>query len=271
VKFQHAIITGGSSGIGKAVAALLAREGTSITLVARRPDLLATARGEIDACRPNGMGRTHTYPADVADQKQIDVAIRAAIAELGPPDLLVTSAGIVVPGHFRTMPIEAFERTMAVNYFGTLYAIRAVLPAMEKEKRGHLLLMSSGAGLIGIHGYTSYSPTKFAVRGLAEALRSEAKIHGIGVSIVYPPDTDTPQLEEENRTKPPETKRITGTAAIWSATDVARVMLRGARRNQFAINPGAPMWFLDHFHSILRPILHRFVDKVVREEQTRRQ
>jgi 3-dehydrosphinganine reductase len=269
VKFQHAIITGGSSGIGKAVACLLAQEGTSVSLIARRPEVLAAAKAEVDACRKDRAGRTLTFAADVVDQARIEEAIRAAAAECGPPDLLVTSAGMVIPGHFRTLPVEAFERTMMVNYLGTLYAIKAALPFMEQAKRGHILLVSSGAGLIGIHGYTAYSPTKFAIRGLAESLRSEAKLSGIGVSVVYPPDTDTPQLEEENRTKPPETKRITGTAAVWSAVDVARVMLRGVRRKQFAINPGASMWLLDHFHSLLRPLLHRFMDRIVRDELSR--
>ena len=131
------------------------------------------------------------------------------------------------PGYFQELPLEIFERTMAVNYFGTLYSIKAVLPSMLERQRGHLVLVSSGVGLIGIFGYTPYSPSKFALRGLAESLRGELKPAGIHLSIVYPPDTDTPQLQQENRTKPPETKQIAATAEMWSAEGVASEILRG--------------------------------------------
>ncbi len=84
-----------------------------------------------------------------------------------------------------------------VNYFGTLYSIKAALPAMETQKQGHIVLIFSGAGLIGLLGYSSYRPTKFAVRGLAESLRAELKPKNINISIVYPPDTDTPIPQRE--------------------------------------------------------------------------
>jgi 3-dehydrosphinganine reductase len=98
------------------------------------------------------------------------------------------------PGYFEEVPVAVFERTMAVNYFGTLYPLKAVVPAMVKRGKGAVVLISSGAGLMGLFGYTPYSPTKFALRGLAESLRAELKPTGVHVMIVYPPDTDTPQL-----------------------------------------------------------------------------
>ena len=87
---------------------------------------------------------------------------------------------------------------MELNYFGTLYPVRAVVPSMIERRQGHLMLVSSAAGIVGVYGYSAYAPAKFAVRGLAETLRAELKPHGIVVGCAYPPDIDTPGLEAED-------------------------------------------------------------------------
>ncbi len=259
---QHAIITGGSSGIGKATAQLLASKGCQISLIARTQGKLEAAKAEIEAARASPNQRVLAISADVSERMQIEAAIKSAIDQIGPPDLLITSAGIARPGYFQQLPIEVFERTMAVNYFGSLYSIRAALPVMEERQQGHLVLVSSGAGLIGIYGYSAYSPTKFALRGLAESLRGELKPSGVGVSIVYPPDTDTPQLEAENKTKPLETKAIAGTAKTWSAQGVAREIVRGIEKQSFAIAPGLEMTLLERLHSLIAPGLNWYFDRI---------
>ena len=258
---QHAIITGGSSGIGKATAKLLASQGANISIIARSMAKLEAAKAEIISAFPNSA--VFTVAADVADRVQAEQAIAAAIAQQGAPDILITSAGIAHPGYFQELPLEIFERTMAVNYFGTLYCIKAALPAMEQRQRGSIVLISSGAGLIGIYGYTPYSPSKFALRGLAESLRGELKVAGIQVAIVYPPDTDTPQLVEENKTKPPETQQITASAETWSAENVAIAIVKGIEKKQFAIAPGTEMSILHKLHSLIHPILNWQFDQIV--------
>lgn len=262
--FQHALITGGSSGIGKAIAAKLAARGTRVSLLARGLATLDTARAEIAAVSRASEPRVTTRATDVADAAATEAAIAEVVEAAGPPDLLVTSAGIARPGMFEDVPLEVFERTMAVNYFGTLHAVRAVLPHMRRSGSGHIAMISSGAGLIGLYGYTPYSPTKFAVRGLAESLRGELKPHGIGVTIAYPPDTDTPQLAAENQTKPEATKRITGAAKVWSAEAVADVILHGIDRNRFSVAPGFELGFLDRFHSVVAPAVRAYMDAIVR-------
>jgi 3-dehydrosphinganine reductase len=260
---QHVIITGGSSGIGKATAQLLASLGANISIIGRTLDKLEAAQIEIEAAKSHPEQRIITIAADVAAQAQAESAIAKAIDLIGVPDILITAAGIAHPGYFHELPIEVFEQTMAINYFGTLYTIKAALPLMMQQQKGHLVLISSGAGLIGIYGYTPYSPTKFAVRGLAESLRGELKLSGIRVSIVYPPDTETPQLVAENKTKPDETKLITGTAKTWSAENVARVIVRGIERKNFQITPGIEMSLLACLHSFLSPLLQYYFDKIV--------
>lgn len=264
---RHVIITGGSSGIGKATALLLASRGATLSIVARDPEKLTQAQTEIEAVHP----QTKVLPisADVANRAEAEQAIRRAIEQSGPPDAIITCAGIAHPGYFRDLSIEIFEQTMAVNYFGTLYCLKAALPAMERQEKGHVVMVSSGAGLIGIYGYTPYSPSKFALRGLAESLRGELKVWGIGTSIVYPPDTETPQLEAENRTKPPETKRITATAKTWSAAAVAQEIVAGIEKGSFVIAPGQEMGVLARLHSLIAPGLNWYFDRVV--QQTRRE
>ena len=260
---QHAIITGGSSGIGKAVAKLLVQEGANLSIIARNKAKLDQARTELQALKINSQQSILALAADVAKEEEITQAIKNAIAKLGHPHILITSAGIAIPGYFMEITTAVFNRTMEVNYFGTLYAIRAVLPAMERSRKGNIVLISSGAGLIGLYGYSAYSPSKFALRGLAESLRGELKPKGIKVSIVYPPDTDTPQLVAENKTKPPETKAITATAETWSPEGVAQAIIKGIVTSQFAIAPGLEMTLLDRLHSILRPVLNWYFDKIV--------
>ncbi len=260
---SHAIITGGSSGIGKATAKLLASQGANVSIIARTESILAEAKAEIEAVRVNHNQQVVTVAADVSHREEIEAAMQKALAQNGPVDYLITSAGIAQPGYFQDQAIEIFEKTMAINYFGTLYAIRAVVPQMLARNKGHIVLVSSGAGLIGIYGYTTYSPTKFALRGLAESLRGEMKVYGVNVSIVYPPDTDTPQLVAENKTKPEETKQITATAKMWTAAGVAQEIVRGIERNAFAIAPGLEISLLNRLHSVLGPGINWYFDRIV--------
>lgn len=253
---RHALISGGSSGIGLALARRLARQGWNLTLLARDPQRLAQAKSVLEADAPSV--KVILATADVRDEAAVTASVAAAIAELGAPGLVVTSAGIVIPGTFADLPPSAFRDTMDVNYLGTVNVVRAALPAMRAQGSGRIVILSSGAGLIGLYGYTAYAPTKFAVRGFAEALCGELKPDGIGVSIVYPPDTDTPQLREEIKTRPAITSAIAGGAAVLSADAVADAILKGVAAGRFAIAPGFTMGLLNRLHSVINPLLHRF-------------
>ncbi len=254
----HAVITGGSSGIGLALARRLTSAGWDLTILARDPTRLAAANSELMQLRRNPEQRIVSRSVDVADDEAVAEVVAAAIAMLGPPALVVASAGMVPPGRFDELPLEAFQRAMAVNYFGTLHLVRAVLPAMQQRGGGRIVMIASGVALVAFYGYTAYASSKFAVRGLAEALRSELAPDGIGVSIVYPPDTDTPMLSAELTSRPAITSRLAGGARMLSADAVAAAILRGIGRRRFAITPGWEMAGLSRFHSLVGPVLHRW-------------
>lgn len=259
---QHVLITGGSSGIGLALARQAAAAGARVSLIARDPGKLAIARETVG-------GVIFSAVADVAIEAQVTEAIRAAEQTHGPVDVLIASAGLAEPGYFGDLPTAAFERAMAVNYFGTLYALKAVVPAMRQRGRGAVALISSGAGLHGFFGYTAYGPSKFALRGLAESLRAELNGTGVHVMIVYPPDTDTPQLAAENRTKPAETKAITAGGGLWTAEAIARATITGLAKGRFALTPGAPLTALYWLSSLFTPLLFWHFDRLARKARGR--
>lgn len=261
---MHALITGGSSGIGKALALKLAAAGYDISLIARREDVLADAAQEIRRQAQRTSQRVCVHSADVSDRRQAEGAVNAAIAELGTPDIVVTSAGISEPGYFADLSADIFERAVAVNYLGTLYVLRAALEPMRARKSGQILLISSGAALMGIFGYASYGPSKFAVRGLAETLRAELRSDKIGVSVAYLPDTETPMLEEERKRMPAETKLICSLAQSWSADAVADTILAAVRRKKFAITPGLTLTLMHRFPGLIIPLLRWYSDRLIK-------
>ena len=267
---MHAIITGGSSGIGRELARRLAKEGYSLSLIARRKALLEEAAAELRRVFTRPSQRVFTYSADVSNRQDAEEAVNASIRELGSPDLVVTSAGIAVPGYFADIPAKAFEDSMAVNYFGSLYVVRAALPAMREQRRGRVVFISSGAGLLGLYGYGTYSPSKFALRGLAETLRAELRADNIGVSIAYPPDTETPMLVEENKTKPEETKAITDIVKPWTAPAVADCIMNGIAKGKFGITPGATITMMNRMPGIMLPLLSWYSDWLVTSVQRKR-
>lgn len=260
---NHAIITGGSSGIGKALAKKLLSAGWNVSIIARTETLLASARQELRELCNHGSPGLGTFAADVADHRALETAVQTAVATYGTPALVVASAGIAEPGYFDEVTLDNHYRSMQTNYFGSLHLVRAAVPHMKKLEHSNLVLISSGAGLIGLIGYSSYSPGKFALKGLAETLRRELHQAGIVISVVYPPDTDTPQLAKEKETKPWETIAITESARLWSADEVAETILRGVQRGKFAITPGWEMTALAKFGSLLYPVLHWYFDRAI--------
>jgi 3-dehydrosphinganine reductase len=259
----HVLITGGSSGIGLATARRVLERGARVSLVARDAARLASAEDTLEAAVGDAT-RVAAEPADVTDPDAFEAALALLIAQFGPVDVLVTSAGGARPGHFEELSSAIFTGQMSLNFFGTLHPIRAVVPSMIERRQGHLLLVSSAAGIVGVYGYSAYSPAKFAVRGLAETLRSELKPYGIVVACAYPHDTDTPGLAQENETKPAATASISATIKVRSADAVARSMVRGIERDRLVITADRSTAMLARVGGLLGPAVRATMDRHVR-------
>jgi 3-dehydrosphinganine reductase len=233
-----AVVTGGSSGIGLAVARQLTQKGCHVWMAARRMELLNQALRDLETLRVSPEQRFGFTAADLSDARQAEETVRQVVEVIGPPNLLVNSAGIVEPGCFIDLTLEDFHRQMEVNFYASLYMVKAVIPAMLERGSGCIVNVASMASVIGLFGYSAYSASKFAVRGFSESLRSELKPQGIHVMLVYPPDTDTPQLAYDRQRKPPETAVISATAKVMSAEAVAGDILKGIQRRRMTVIPG---------------------------------
>ncbi len=259
----HVLVTGGSSGIGLEAARQALERGARVSVVARDAERLVAVLEALERSCGDAT-RVAAEPADVTDPDRLEAACALLVAQHGPVDVLVTSAGAARPGHFEALPRSAFEEQMALNYFGTLHAVRAVVPSMIERGRGHLLLVSSTAGIIGVFGYAAYSPSKFAVRGLAETLRAELKPHGIVVACAYPPDTDTPGLARENLEKPAATAAISAAVKLRTPRAVAAAMIRGIERDRLVITADGSTAVLARAAGLLGPYLRASFDRHVR-------
>ena len=235
-KGKRAYITGGSSGIGLAIARLLASRGASVAIFARRQDVLEDALKQTEACRLDASQVFLARQLDVADREACERVLAGSVAELGVPDILVNSAGIGHPAVFEDIDYETFDRLIRINVHGTWNTVSLLVPHM-KAGGGYIVNVSSVAGYIGVYGMAAYSSSKFGVNGLSEVLRSELKRFNISVSVLCPPDVDTPLLERSNRIKPEETKAISATASLMSADQVAAALLKGMAREEFMIIP----------------------------------
>ncbi len=265
-----ALITGGSSGIGLALAKELAQTGTNLCLLARDETRLARAKQDVQALAARPDQTVTTLSCDVSDYDLLKPSLESFVAEQGLPDLVINSAGVTYPGHFEDLEVGVFHWLMDINYFGTLHVLKVLVPLMIERGSGTVVNISSQAGFIGVFGYSGYSASKYAVHGLSDVLRSELKPLGIQVSVVFPPDTETPQLAFEEPLKPFETKEIAGSAKALSAEAVAQTILKGVRKGKYVIIPGADgkfFYWLTHF---LGRLTYPLMDILVRNAQKRK-
>ncbi|MGH3551987.1 MAG: SDR family NAD(P)-dependent oxidoreductase [Mycobacterium sp.] len=203
-------ITGGSQGIGYAIAEALAGRCRQLTLLARDSGKLASAADALhcDVCATDVRDLTPT-----------------AAAALGDCTLLICCAGEMTPGRASELSSADYQRQMDVNFVGVANTVRAALPSMLARRAGTIVVFSSTAATVGVYGYTAYGATKAAVGSYAAALRAELRDTGIRVVVAYPPDTETPGLSRERALRPDETDAIVSAIKPRPADAVARRLL----------------------------------------------
>ncbi|GKV19551.1 hypothetical protein SLEP1_g29793 [Rubroshorea leprosula] len=246
IKDRHVFITGGSSGIGLALAHQAASEGARVSLLARSLDKLQQAKQSI---RHSSRVEASIFAADVRDFD----AVQHAVNDAGPIDVLVVNQGIFLPGELERQGLDEIRFMIDVNLMGSFNVIKAALPLMKNRNHrrpasiaGQPQSLSCHPRGVGIYGYTAYSASKSGLRGLAEALQQEVIADNIHVSLIFPPDTDTPGLEEELKMRPEISNIIASTSGLMKADQVAKKTLDGIKSGSFSI----PFDFIGHLISI---------------------
>lgn len=261
---RHVAITGGSSGIGLATTNLALDLGARVTVLALPDDHLE----QLAASTAATSGRLVADPADVTRPDQVAGVLDRGRERHGPVGALITCAGIVRPDYFGSLSEEDFSRHMEVNFFGTLHAVREVLPDLQTAGSGSITCVSSAAGFLGVFGYGAYSPSKFAVKGLCEVLRQELRPQGVSVTVVCPQDVDTPMLEKELRGKPAELRALSGEKTI-TPQRVAREILTGTVAGRAEVLPGLSTKAVRLISGAAPGITARIMDRIIAKTQAR--
>ncbi len=212
-----AVVTGGGSGVGKAVARLFLGSGAKVVIAGRDAEKLRRAADEL-----NGGANLSYATADVSDPKQCEALIRTATEKFGPVDILVNNAGTNLKDRtLRELTPDAWDRMIRANLDGAFYCIRAVLPAMLERKDGVIVNVVSVAGKrANPLGGAAYVAAKFGMGALGLVLSNEEKDSGVRVSNVYPGEIDTPILEQR-----PNPVTDAQRAVILKPEDVAEAVL----------------------------------------------
>jgi NAD(P)-dependent dehydrogenase (short-subunit alcohol dehydrogenase family) len=239
---KHVLVTGGTKGLGLALSQLLAvNYQAQVTVCARtESDVVATTKAIRDSFSADHFGRIQGIVCDVTNTAQVEKMINSAEGAFGPVDVLICCAGQALPGNFINQSYEDFKRQIDLNYLGSLLPAHTVVKRMveRKQKQAKIVFVASQAALMSMTGYAAYSPSKFAVRGLAEALRHELLPYGIDVHIAFPGNMNSPGYEIEQKTKPAVTKKVEAMEPLQEPVDVAKATLDSLSKGEFAIYGG---------------------------------
>jgi short-subunit dehydrogenase len=235
IQDSRALITGASSGIGRAIARELARQGGKVVCMARREDRLQALAKEIqDAAGPSKKDTAAWVAGDVTDAEVRKRGIEAAVSHFGGLDILVNNAGVGAIGPFETGDPQRVRRIMEVNFFALVEMTRLALPVLKQGRRPIIVNVSSILGRRGVPHNSEYAASKFAVHGFSESIRAELAGIGVDVLVVSPGTTSTEffdnVMESKGGPKWPEHTPV-------SADVVARATVRAIRRGSHEITP----------------------------------
>jgi short-subunit dehydrogenase len=232
---KRVLITGASAGIGRAATKAFVDAGAIVLAVARSKDRLDSLAAEL-----GGPTRVATFVADVGDGAAMETLASEILAKHGAPDIVIANAGLGMDARFAVTTDEAWRTIFEVNVFGVVRTIRPFLPGMIARGSGRILIVSSAVGKRGVPNYAAYSGSKFALHGMADALRPELSGTGVSVGIVCPSSTTTEFDERKLRQGPPQVKvRV----QRHSPESVARALVRMARsrRREVLLSPEAKL------------------------------
>lgn len=210
-------VTGAGTGIGRALALRLARDGWVVAVSARtEADLVALS---------NEASNIHAFPLDVTDSVRTEDVVNAIEGRLGPVDLAVLNAGTYIPTSVAPFAPEAFRRQFDVNVMGAVNGLAALVPRLIARGRGHVAVVASVAGYRGLPAAAAYGATKAALINMCEALRTELEPHGVAVSVICPGFVKTPLTDKNTFPMP----------FLISAEEASDYIVRGLNAGRFHI------------------------------------
>jgi short-subunit dehydrogenase len=237
------VITGATSGIGRATALAFAEAGAKVVVAGRREERLVELVLELE----NKGCEALAVKTDVADQAQVENMIAKAIERFGKIDTLINNAGVGIAASFAEQSLEDFKQVMEVNFWGAVYACKAVVPHMRKNKNGLIINISSIFGKRGMPYETAYSASKFALAGFSEALRAELMTENIDVSTIYPGAVETEIFETAKNDTGLD---VAANLPKFPAKEMARVIVQNARFPQAEVVMAGDAIALNFFNKL---------------------
>ncbi len=248
VRGRTVVITGAARGIGYATAQALLAHGARVVIGDRDVALLASA---VDAL--SGAGAVTGHPLDVTDRNSFAEFVESARADCGGRiDVLINNAGVMPVGHFLDQPDGAVRSAIEVNVYGVLNGCRLVLPEMVARGNGHIVNIASMAGMVAIPGQIVYAGSKFAVVGLSTAMADEFAPHGVDVSVVMPPFTQTELIAGT---------RETFTSRPVPPKDIAAAIVRVLQKPKTHVAVPQPVRFFGPLFATLGPRGRRWLNR----------
>jgi len=258
------IVSGGSTGMGKATAKNIVQLGGSVCIIARNAENLKKAVKEIESLKTNNKQFVEMISCDTTEMEQLKLLLIEFIEKYRVPDYLFNFVGYALPDYIENYKLEDFQKQIDGNYYGQLIPTLIMLPYFMKDKKGYITFVSSAVCYYPLIGYAAYAPAKYAILGLTEILRNELKPYNINISILFPSDTDTPSFERENKTKPKECLIMSERSKIYSPEEIADAFVKGILKKKYAILPGVSKlaWrMFRHFPKLIHWITDRDLKK----------
>jgi uncharacterized protein len=263
IEGSRALVTGASSGIGRATALELAKRGADLVIVARRSDLLESAADEI-----RQLGRQCTViVADLSTREGCTAAAQQALEAHSSIDILVNNAGFALFDELATASTEDLRSMMDLNYFAALDLTQALLPQMISRRSGAIVNIASIAGIMGFFRMGGYCATKFAMVGMSEAMRDELYPTGVRVSLVCPGTVETDFFVKAERRKMPSASRL---ILAIKPQSVARAVARAVENGSYRIILPAGAALFMKFKEIFPRTAHALMRNVSRAIEARR-
>jgi len=255
---KSVLITGASSGIGEELARQLAQAGAKLTLTARRSELLEALAQKI---AEGGATRPVVVQCDVTRDGDLERAVSESLRQWGKLDVVIANAGFGVVGPFKSLSLEDYRRQFETNVFGVLRTIRAALPEIEKA-RGNIVIIGSVAGWVASPGGSPYAMSKFALRGLANAITPELAATGVKVTLISPGfvASDIRRVDNTGKVHSGAKDPIPGWLVMRTDVAVRKILRAVARGQREAIITG---------HGKIFVALQRFTPWILRVGATR--